>query len=54
MTLTRREFVGLTVTGSAIFGLGSTAPRFLAQAAEQAGEQDRQRRAQHRHPVPTR
>ncbi|MCH5377351.1 MAG: hypothetical protein JJ992_25595, partial [Planctomycetes bacterium] len=41
MTLTRREFVGLTVTSSAIFGLGSTAPRFLARAAEQAGEQDR-------------
>ncbi|MBD3675442.1 MAG: DUF1501 domain-containing protein [Planctomycetaceae bacterium] len=41
MQFTRRDFLGLTVTGSAIYGLGSTAPRFLAHAAERAGEQDR-------------
>lgn len=41
MTLTRREFVGLTVTSSAIYALGSAAPRFLAHAAEQAGNQER-------------
>ena len=40
MTLSRRDFVNLTATGSVVFGFGGTAPRFLAHAAKKAKSQE--------------